>query len=135
MGGICGTPIQENQRIRFDIGQTTFPKGVQPDNYVKTTRYSPLTFIFLALYENFQRLANIYFLAVALVSLFPWSPVTPFITITPLVFVLAVSMIKSLIEDLGRFKKDRQVNGTKFEVFGMDDLRKSRIHQSDQVTS
>ena len=59
----------------FETGDESFPKGVQTDNYVRTTRYTLLTFIPLTLYENFQRFANIYFLILAVLGFFPFSPI------------------------------------------------------------
>ena len=120
----------------FDVGKREYLEMIQKDNYVRTTRYTVLSFIPLTLYENFERLANVYFLVIALLSFVPWSPVSPIVSIAPLIFVLAVSMAKALIEDLLRYKNDKQYNSIKFEVWrkGRFMLVKScNIHPGDIV--
>lgn len=57
---------------------------------------------------QFKRLANCYFLAIAIVQSIPIiSPYTPVTAVAPLIFVLAVSMIREGIEDYMRYKSDR----------------------------
>jgi phospholipid-translocating ATPase len=76
--------------------------GGYRSNYISTTKYSAVTFIPKSLFEQFRRVANIYFLAVALLS---FSPIAPFrwqTAVSPLVLVLLVTMVKEAIEDLRR---------------------------------
>jgi len=61
------------------------------------------------LYEQFRRVANLYFLLIAALSLTPVSPVSPVTNIVPLVLVMAASLAKEAFEDARRAKKDRQV--------------------------
>lgn len=56
----------------------------------------------------------------AIISLTPVSPVTPFTNVMPLVFVLGVSLIKEYFEDRKRRKKDREINGHLVQVLGRD---------------
>lgn len=72
-------------------------------NYISTTRYNVITFVPKAFFEQFRRVANIYFLVAALCSLFSISPFSPVSMIAPLAFVLGVSMAKEAIEDWNRF--------------------------------
>eukprot|EP00456_Euglypha_rotunda_P056333 TRINITY_DN4623_c0_g1_i3.p1 TRINITY_DN4623_c0_g1~~TRINITY_DN4623_c0_g1_i3.p1 ORF type:complete len:731 (-),score=111.22 TRINITY_DN4623_c0_g1_i3:24-2075(-) len=81
-------------------------------NYISTTKYNIVTFLPKNLFEQFQKKANLYFLIVAIISLTPLSPKTPFVSVAPLVFVLAVSAIKEAIEDYARYKMDREINST-----------------------
>lgn len=106
-----------DSEIIFHTGDETFQKGMQPNNYVRTTRYTPLTFIPLTLLENFQRFANIYFLIMAVLSFLPWSPITSVVQILPMLFVIAVSMLKSGIEDLIRYQNDRKDNAIIYEIY------------------
>lgn len=72
-------------------------------NYVATTKYNMLTFVPKSLFEQFRRVANIYFLFAAACSLTPIAPFSPVSLILPLVFVVGVSMVKEAMEDWRRF--------------------------------
>ena len=83
-------------------------------NYIKTTKYTLITFLPLSLLTQFARLANIYFLIVAILASIPEiSSLTPATSITPLVGVLALSMLREGIEDYYRYRSDRQSNSQK----------------------
>ncbi|KYR02985.1 P-type ATPase [Tieghemostelium lacteum] len=80
-------------------------------NRISTTKYTPLTFIPKNLYEQFRRAANFYFLVIAAIQLIPGlSPVNPYTTWIPLIFVLLVTAIKEGIEDWNRNSSDKTVN-------------------------
>ncbi|WOK96998.1 putative phospholipid-transporting ATPase 7 isoform X2 [Canna indica] len=80
------------------------------NNYISTTRYNAITFIPKALFEQFRRVANIYFLLAAILSLTPISPFSPLSMIAPLSFVVGLSMAKEAMEDWRRFMQDMKVN-------------------------
>ncbi|MED6215940.1 putative phospholipid-transporting ATPase 7 [Stylosanthes scabra] len=79
-------------------------------NHISTTKYNAITFLPTALFEQFRRVANIYFLLAALLSVFPISPFSPISMIAPLAFVVGLSMVKEALEDSRRFLQDRKVN-------------------------
>ncbi|XP_008225775.1 PREDICTED: probable phospholipid-transporting ATPase 4 [Prunus mume] len=81
-----------------------------PKNYVSTTKYNVVTFLPKALFEQFRRVANLYFLLAAALSITSLAPFTPTSLIAPLVFVVGVSMIKEAVEDWHRFLQDLNVN-------------------------
>ncbi|KAI5332197.1 hypothetical protein L3X38_022326 [Prunus dulcis] len=81
-----------------------------PKNYVSTTKYNIVTFLPKALFEQFRRVANLYFLLAAALSITSLAPFTPVSLIAPLVFVVGVSMIKEAVEDWHRFLQDLNVN-------------------------
>lgn len=89
-------------------------------NYVSTTKYDLATFFPKALFEQFRRVANIYFLFAAALSLTPLAPFSAPSLIAPLVFVVGVSMIKEAIEDWHRFLQDKEVNNRKVKVHTKD---------------
>lgn len=64
------------------------------------------------MYEQFQKSANIYFLAIAILQSVPQISVTGGIPniLLPLTFVLTVSAIKDLFEDIKRSKSDKEEN-------------------------
>lgn len=85
------------------------------DNSVVTSKYNPITFIPRSLFEQFRRLANVYFLVISVLmtlgtytTLFV-SPLAPFSTLIPLLLVIGVTMIKDGAEDLKRHRSDNKV--------------------------
>ena len=87
-------------------------------NHISTTKYNLFTFFPKSLLIQFARLPNIYFLATAIIQSIPViSPLTSASAIIPLVFVLSVSMIRELIEDLARNKYDKLNNKELVKVY------------------
>ncbi|KAJ4842107.1 hypothetical protein Tsubulata_028801 [Turnera subulata] len=80
------------------------------NNFVSTTKYNAVTFLPRALFEQFRRVANFYFLLAAVLSVTSLAPVNPVSLIAPLVFVVGVSMLKEAVEDWYRFLQDLGVN-------------------------
>ncbi|CAN1182807.1 Probable phospholipid-transporting ATPase 8 [Linum perenne] len=87
-------------------------------NYVSTTKYSPANFIPKSLFEQFRRVANIYFLVVASVSFSPLAPYKAVSVLAPLILVIGVTMVKEAVEDWGRRKQDVEANNRKVKVLG-----------------
>ncbi|KAJ8918051.1 hypothetical protein NQ315_011507 [Exocentrus adspersus] len=86
-------------------------------NYIKTSKYSILTFVPLNLFEQFQRLANFYFLCLLVLQLIPAiSSLTPVTTALPLIGVLGLTAIKDAYDDIQRHISDSQVNNRKSRV-------------------
>ncbi|CAI5932546.1 unnamed protein product [Closterium sp. NIES-64] len=83
------------------------------NNSISTTKYSILSFLPKALFEQFRRVANLYFLLCAILALTPLTPYAPYSLIAPLVLVVGVSMIKEAIEDWRRYLADDEVNKRK----------------------
>jgi len=101
------------------INQPAANQAVRPkyrDNYVSTTKYHWWNFIFLNLWEQFHRPANIYFLAVAIVTLTPVSPIVPGPGVLTILIVLAFNAAREGWEDYKRFREDRRLNRSFTEV-------------------
>jgi len=81
-------------------------------NYVSTTKYNVISFLPKALYEQFRRVANLYFTIVAVLSTTAMSPISPITTIAPLTFVIGLSVMKEGYEDYQRYKADKFVNNS-----------------------
>ncbi|XP_062937757.1 phospholipid-transporting ATPase FetA-like [Cynocephalus volans] len=82
-----------------------------PDNTIKTSKYTALNFLPLNLFEQFQRLANAYFLILLFLQLIPQiSSLTWYTTVIPLMVVLSITGVKDAIDDLKRHQNDNQVN-------------------------
>ncbi|XP_021747972.1 phospholipid-transporting ATPase 3-like [Chenopodium quinoa] len=85
-------------------------------NSVSTTKYNVLTFLPKGLFEQFRRVANLYFLTISILSWTPMSPVSPITNVAPLSMVLFISLVKEAFEDWKRFQNDLSVNNTLVDV-------------------
>ncbi|MCH79548.1 phospholipid-transporting ATPase 4-like [Trifolium medium] len=85
------------------------------------------------MFEQFRRVANIYFLLAACLSASPISPFSALSMIAPLVFVVGLSMAKEALEDSRRFLQDVKVNRRKASlhrgngVFGLRSWQKIMV--------
>ena len=80
-------------------------------NSIRTTKYTAFNFVLKNLWEQFHRLANIYFLFVVLLNTVPQvGAIVTEIAYLPLLFVLSTTAIKDIFEDYRRFKSDKEVN-------------------------
>ncbi|XP_058073823.1 phospholipid-transporting ATPase 3 isoform X3 [Magnolia sinica] len=85
-------------------------------NSVSTTKYNLFTFLPKGLFEQFRRVANLYFLMISILSTTPISPVHPVTNVVPLSLVLFVSLVKEAFEDWKRLLNDRVINSTPVDV-------------------
>uniref|UniRef100_A0A8C5P6M7 P-type ATPase N-terminal domain-containing protein n=1 Tax=Leptobrachium leishanense TaxID=445787 RepID=A0A8C5P6M7_9ANUR len=68
---------------------------------ITTSKYNIITFIPLNLFEQFHRLANIYFLFIIILQVIPAISTVPWFAIMlPLLFLLVVRGVKDLIDDI-----------------------------------
>ena len=97
------------------------------NNYISTTKYNIITFLPKGLLYQFSRLANVYFLFITIIQSIPLiSPLNSLTAIVPLIFVLGISMIRELIEDLSRLKYDRLNNDEEVVVLRDGQFIKSK---------
>ncbi|XP_032977919.1 phospholipid-transporting ATPase FetA-like [Rhinolophus ferrumequinum] len=82
-----------------------------PSNAIKTSKYNIFNFLPLNLFEQFQRLANAYFLILSIFQLIPQiSSLAWYTTVIPLMVVLSMTAVKDAIDDLKRHQNDNHVN-------------------------
>lgn len=74
-------------------------------NYVKSTKYSPATFLPKNLFEQFRRVANFYFLVTGILSFTELAPYSGVSAILPLIVVIGATMVKEGIEDWNRMQQ------------------------------
>ncbi|KAI3901768.1 hypothetical protein MKW98_013883 [Papaver atlanticum] len=85
-------------------------------NEISTTKYNVLTFLPKGLFEQFRRVANLYFLMISILSTTPISPVSPITNVVPLSLVLFASLVKEAWEDWKRLHNDKAINKTAIDV-------------------
>ncbi|XP_014115521.1 PREDICTED: phospholipid-transporting ATPase IK [Pseudopodoces humilis] len=86
-------------------------------NAIRTAKYNLLTFLPLNLYEQFHRMANVYFVFVILLQTFPEISTLPWYTLLfPLSCLLIIRGLRDLIDDIGRHRSDRKINSRPCEI-------------------
>ncbi|XP_067824383.1 phospholipid-transporting ATPase IC [Heptranchias perlo] len=94
-----------------------FKKRKYADNEIKTSKYNVITFLPRNLFEQFQRIANFYFLLICVLQSIPVISTLPwYTTMIPLTFVLAVTAVKDLIDDIARHKSDKEINNRPCDI-------------------
>ncbi|XP_059080986.1 phospholipid-transporting ATPase ID-like isoform X7 [Tigriopus californicus] len=100
------------------------------NNHIKTSKYTFLTFLPLNLFEQFQRLANFYFICLFILQLIPViSSLTPVTTAVPLIGVLSITAIKDAYDDVQRHRTDNQVNNRRSKVLRKGCLVEEKWHR------
>lgn len=121
-------------------------------NSISTTKYTWYSWLPKSLWEQFRRIANIYFLVISVMMLVGTyaknlydSPLDPFSTVLTLIFVLLVTSFKEGSEDLQRARSDRYENLKKVivitfkknnnnEYVEVETIKKSRdVHPGDII--
>ncbi|XP_075446674.1 phospholipid-transporting ATPase VA isoform X2 [Ascaphus truei] len=87
------------------------PNRLHAANSIKTTKYTALSFLPKNLFEQFHRLANVYFVFIALLNFVPAvNAFKPELALAPVIFILAVTAVKDLWEDYRRYRSDTEIN-------------------------
>lgn len=87
-----------------------------PDNSIKTSKYGFFNFLPMNLFEQFQRLANAYFLILLFLQLVPQiSSLAWYTTVIPLIVVLSITGVKDAIDDK-RHRSDQQINNRSVSI-------------------
>ncbi|QRV87362.1 phospholipid-translocating P-type ATPase [Ceratobasidium sp. AG-Ba] len=95
----------------FDKKGKVLKQARYSTNQVVTSKYTVLTFVPRNLLEQFRRIANVFFLAIAILQFFPrFSTISPGLVLLPLIVVIAITAAKDGYEDIKRHQSDRQVN-------------------------
>ncbi|XP_048517503.1 probable phospholipid-transporting ATPase IA isoform X3 [Dendroctonus ponderosae] len=112
-----GDTLEGQEHRVIPIGRDYPPLIKFCNNRISTAKYSVIRFVPLFLFEQFRRWANIFFLMIALLQQIPdVSPTGRYTTLVPLIFILSVSAIKEIIEDIKRHRADDETNHRKVEV-------------------
>jgi magnesium-transporting ATPase (P-type) len=122
---LCG-PAQreEGNRTAFllDPLHTLVSHGYG-NNVISTSKYTWYSFLPRSLFEQFRRIANVYFLGISILMLIGTflpkifnSPLSAYSTLGPLCLVLAITMAKEGAEDVKRHSSDKEVNNRRCTV-------------------
>ncbi|XP_041692766.1 phospholipid-transporting ATPase ID isoform X1 [Coregonus clupeaformis] len=108
--------IEEERHVRANDRDYN-DKFPYADNHIKTSKYNVFTFLPINLFEQFQRVANTYFLVLLILQLIPEISSLSWVTTTvPLVLVLVITAVKDATDDYFRYKSDQQVNNRQSQV-------------------
>ncbi|XP_068179202.1 phospholipid-transporting ATPase ID [Antennarius striatus] len=109
-------PPEEERRVRANDREYN-EKFHYASNCIMTSKYNIITFLPVNLFEQFQEVANTYFLFLLILQLIPQiSSLSWFTTIVPLALVLSITAVKDATDDYFRHKSDNQVNNRQSQV-------------------
>uniref|UniRef100_A0A3Q3J034 Phospholipid-transporting ATPase n=1 Tax=Monopterus albus TaxID=43700 RepID=A0A3Q3J034_MONAL len=133
---VCSLCLERERHVKANDPDYN-EKFFYADNRIKTSKYNIFTFLPMNLFEQFQRVANAYFLVLLILQLIPEiSSLSPFTTIVPLVLVLVITAIKDATDDYFRYKSDQQVNNRQSQVLIRGCLQNEKwmnIHVGDII--
>ncbi|KAK9717044.1 hypothetical protein K7432_006454 [Basidiobolus ranarum] len=90
------------------------PKAQFPSNRIRTSKYTVFSFLPKNLFEQFRRVANVYFLFLIILQLLPYFEVgSAGFVVLPLSVVIGITAIKDGFEDWKRHISDRRFNSSK----------------------
>ncbi len=79
------------------------------------------TFVPIVLYNQFKQFYNLFFLIICLSQLIPALRIGFLVTyVAPLAFVLAITLMKEFYDDYQRYRRDKELNGEKFQKLTLD---------------
>ena len=86
-------------------------------NQEENNKYNVLTFLPLVLFNQFKQFGNFFYLIMSISQFIPELKIGfLFAYVSPLAFVVCVSMAKELYDDINRRIQDKKTNSTKVEV-------------------
>lgn len=141
-----GDPQEEGWNLQIRTSESVQNK-VGKSNAITTTKYSLITWLPKSLWEQFRRVANVYFLIISILMIIGTyatyiftSPLNPWSTVLTLVFVLLVTSFKEGSEDLQRYRSDREENTRKVTVCTFNDagelvetVKETRLVQAGDI--
>uniref|UniRef100_A0A3P9IT59 ATPase phospholipid transporting 10B (putative) n=1 Tax=Oryzias latipes TaxID=8090 RepID=A0A3P9IT59_ORYLA len=93
------------------LGKSKQPNRFFKPNAIKTNKYTPLFFIPMNLYEQFHRLANVYFVGLAILNFIPVvNAFQPEVALIPICVIMFLTALKDGWEDFRRYQSDKKLN-------------------------
>uniref|UniRef100_H3DLW1 Phospholipid-transporting ATPase n=1 Tax=Tetraodon nigroviridis TaxID=99883 RepID=H3DLW1_TETNG len=116
---------EEERRVRANDREYN-EKFQYADNCIMTSKYNIITFLPVNLFEQFQEVANTYFLFLLILQLIPQISSLSWTTIVPLALVLCITAVKDATDDYFRHRSDEQVNNRQSQVLIRGSLQKEK---------
>lgn len=118
---------EEARLVYIDDPEKTNERFEFAGNSIRTGKYSVFTFLPKNLFEQFHRVAYVYFLAIAILNQLPQLAVFGRgASIMPLAIVLVVSAVKDAYEDYRRHRSDRIENNRHALVLTRGEFQQKR---------
>lgn len=114
--GADGKDYENEERIVQPFTPSDPENPPYPPNIIVTSRYSLLSFLPKTIFEQFRRLANVYFLVLGIIAAiganteYYDTAVEPAGLLIPMTIVVLISIIKDGIEDIKRHQTDNKTN-------------------------
>ncbi|KAL3668653.1 hypothetical protein V7S43_005952 [Phytophthora oleae] len=96
---------------------------VFPSNAVKTAIYTPYNFLPKNSFKQFTRFSNVYFLVITVLQLLPQVTSSNGVPtmVVPLLFIIVVSGVRDIMEDVQRHRADTEQNRAPVRMFAFVD--------------
>lgn len=89
------------------------PRLTYPRNKIRTTKYTPLTFLPKNILLQFTNVANTYFLMLIILGAFQiFGVLSPALQAVPLIVIVIVTAVRDAYEDYSRASSDRELNNS-----------------------
>ncbi|KAL1506324.1 hypothetical protein ABEB36_005712 [Hypothenemus hampei] len=124
--------VVPNHTVPPKTPRKVHPNGRRPNNRIRTTKYTLLSFLPRNLLEQFHRVANLYFIFIVLLNWFP--AINAFgkeIAMVPVMFVLGVTAVKDLFEDRRRHSSDKNINNSTCRIYNSEHGRYRKVLWKD----
>ncbi|KAE9022988.1 Phospholipid-transporting ATPase [Phytophthora fragariae] len=102
--------------VQFGTSEQT---QIFPSNAVKTAIYTPYNFLPKNLFKQFTRFSNMYFLVITVLQLLPEVTSSNGVPtmVVPLMFIIVVSGVRDIMEDVQRHQADAEKNSAQIRKF------------------
>lgn len=109
---------------------------VYVDNTIRSSRYTLWNFLPQQLFAQFSKLANFYFLCVAILQMIPGLSTTgTYTTIIPLCIFICISMAKEGYDDLRRYRLDKAENSQTVHVLDCNGTPSANTNDNISATA
>ncbi|XP_073668212.1 phospholipid-transporting ATPase VB isoform X2 [Paramisgurnus dabryanus] len=101
-----------------DLKKRDQPNRQYAGNAIKTNKYRLWSFIPMNLFEQFHRMANLYFVGLAILNFVPVvNAFQPEVALIPICIILSLTAVKDGWEDFRRYQADQKRNNTPCFIF------------------